>query len=381
MRQHGHQRGTADRSAETHPRRDTAVPTSAGGRPVAREPALDRGRPAEPGRALDGHRVDDAAQVLALQRAVGNRGVGAFLAVQRMMPAPAQGQAAGQAPAAVVNPVEIQQLQAYHATVRNAQVRSLLDELIPHLQRVTTWNQTPGRGGGNTRNLGPPPTGGPNQYQINYAAGGTDSERIAILVHELTHVAVNEAYHSDMLNYPVAPLPATSTATTEGQRQTERIGATNRNDLDSFRAQVVGNAATLLELLPQAGFTQARMQEAADKLSAHTAQNPLHEYDAVLSHLLVWADHDGVSRTTPFYEKLTEMVTEAAGWREAGIITPTADAGSLPAEQARALTARRAMTVPTPAPAAGPSNHRTIRGRAMNILNRLAERLSRDDRS
>ncbi|GGM52082.1 hypothetical protein GCM10011608_41250 [Micromonospora sonchi] len=302
---------------------------------------------------------------------------------------PGQGQAAGPGQAPPVTLTEVEHLQAYHQTTTNREVRALLDELIPYLQQVANWTPGPGTGGGHTRNLGPAQAGGPNRYAISYAGDGTASERIAVLVHELTHVAVNESYDSDMLNYP-APLPANSTATNEAARQTERVGDIDRDQLNAFQAHAVRSAAVLLELLPGAGFRSARMQEVANKLSGHTAQNPLHEYDAVLSHLLVWADRDGISRTTPFYQRLTEMVAETAGWRQAGLITPTAAPDSLDDQRDRVMGARLAIPAPapTPTPAAGTAGpgtaapgaaQRGIREQAKSTLSKLAGRFPRRD--
>ncbi|WP_341716224.1 hypothetical protein QQG74_19650 [Micromonospora sp. FIMYZ51] len=381
MRHDVHKHGRAGRSAaETREPRDSATTPT---RTVDGHHAIERRH------LFAEHRFDAAAHLLALQRAVGNRGVGELLTAQRMDQGQSQGQAAGSGPAPAVTPTEVEQLRAYHQTTTNPQIRALLGELIGHLGRVATWTPGPGSGGGHTRNLGPNPAGGA-QYEISYAGGGTASERIGVLVHELTHVAVNESYDSDMLNYPVAPLPAGSTATGEEARQNERIRATDQSQLNAFQAHAVRNAADLLELLPTAGFRPTRMQEVANKLSGHTAQKPLHEYDAVLSHLLVWADRDGVSRTTQFYQRLTAFVAEATGWRQAGAINPTAAADSLDEERTRAMNARLAIPAPTPAPAAGaagPSTagpaaaHRSIREQARNTLTRLAGRLTRGDGS
>ena len=118
---------------------------------------------------LGGHRFDDAAHLLALQRAVGNRGVGELLTAQRMDQGQGQGQAAGPGQAPPVTLTEIEQLQAYHQTTTNQEVRALLDELIPHLQRVANWTRGPGTGGGYTRNFGAAQAGGPNRYEISYA--------------------------------------------------------------------------------------------------------------------------------------------------------------------------------------------------------------------
>ena len=215
-----------------------------------------------------------------------------------------------------------------------------------------------------------------------------------MLVHELTHVVVNESYDSDMLNYPVEQLPPNSAATARGTRQAERIEATDARDpnqLNAFRAHALRNAAELLELLSGAGFSSTRMQEAANKLSGHTAQNPLYEYDAVLSHLLVWADRDGISRTTQFYQRLTAMLSEAAGWRQAGVINPTVGADSLDDQRDRVMDARRAIPAPNPTSAAGTAGpgtaapgaaaQRGIREQARNTLSRLAGRFPRRDGS
>jgi hypothetical protein len=207
---------------------------------------------------------------------------------------------------------EVELLRRYQQESQSPQVRRLLAELIPLLERVTGFTQQQGTGGGHTRNLG----GG--QYHINYAAGGSETERIAVLVHELTHVAVNEAYDSDMLNYPLPLPPGGATANTEAARQQLRRDQAGDVVTGSFTVHVMRNVARLLELLPGSNLPPDRQTEIRNKLTAHTAQNPFHEYDAVLSHILVWCDRDPAAeaiRSSEFYQALTGMVDEAARWR------------------------------------------------------------------
>ncbi|MFI1995605.1 hypothetical protein [Actinoplanes sp. NPDC020271] len=319
-------------------------------------------RPSRPPRTTGGHAPNDAASVLALQRTVGNAAVGRLLTIQRVQ----QNQAAALPAPITIN--EVEEIRRYRADTPNADVQDLLDQLIPHLDRISAWNRQNGTGGGHTQiDQDATAAAGSNRYAINYAGNGTVPQQVAILVHELTHVLINESYDSDMLNYPVAPLPAGSAATTESQRQSERIAATDPEQLRQFEAYVTSTAADLLHLLPGAGFAPARVSEVAQKLSGHTATKPMFEFDAVLSHLLTWSDQDDIATTSPFYQRLRAAVAETRTWRQTGVVTP-GPAGSVDTELGRVTSAWPAINAVTRPPA--PPRPRT-RDRILAILNKL----------
>ncbi|WP_436531704.1 hypothetical protein [Actinoplanes sp. HUAS TT8] len=318
-------------------------------------PETRTARPARPQRTTTGgHVVNDPASVLALQRTVGNA------AVQRVL----QDQAAP--PPITID--EVQEVRNYRDSTPNVDVRDLLDQLLPHLHRVTTWTRnTIANGGGHTQiDEDATTAAGSNRYVINYASAGTVQQQVAVLVHELTHVLINESYGSDMLNYPVAPLPAGSTATTESQRQAERTAATDPEQIRQFTAYVTSTAADLMHLLPGAGFSPARTSEVAQKIGTHTAMNPMFEFDAVLSHVLTWSDQDDVPTTSPFYQRLRAAVAETRAWRTAGTVTPGA-AGAVDDERARLGAAWPAVIAASRPPAPRQRN----RDRILAILNKL----------
>jgi hypothetical protein len=262
-------------------------------------------------------------ELQALQRTAGNAAV-ARLVAQRMDAQHTVMQRM-QAQTTAVNTTEEDRdiLLNYRNETQNPAVQALLDELFVHLERVS-FEQTGGSTGGSTRHLG----GG--QYSVSYArpADMDTHDRIAVLVHELTHVVVNEAYNSDMLNYPVPVLTDTERMTTleetpgrEEDIQNARMRKADREQRNSFMDHVMANVTLLLSQLPRSGLSPERQKMIDTKLRLHTLQRPFHEYDAVLSHLLTWCDKDGADQSSEFYRSLTTMAAQAAAWRASGTIT------------------------------------------------------------
>ncbi|MGP3925585.1 glycosyltransferase [Streptomyces sp. 8N616] len=225
-------------------------------------------------------------------------------------------------------------LQDYRSETQGPEVRALLDELLAHSGNVS-FERSEGSTGGNTRYLGD------GQYVISYArpAGMSQDDHVAVLAHEMTHVAINEAYGSDMLNYPVPALTDAERKTvleeTPGREediQNARLDKVDRGQRNDFIDLVVKNVVSLVSHLPKSGLSAERQEAIRTKLVNHTAQRPYHEYDAVLSHLLTWADRGGADRSSEFYRSLADMVAETAGWRSNGAVTvPKAPTNSAPA--------------------------------------------------
>ncbi|MEV6347639.1 hypothetical protein [Actinoplanes sp. NPDC051851] len=341
MHQHGHQ-DTRTGGAPTHQPRDRRTPAG-------------------------------PAAVLALQRAAGNATVGRMLAVQRVTQPPLP---ANQTPPAVPITInEVQEIQNYLANTANQDVRNLLNQLMPHLHRISSFTRAPtSTSGGNTHIDDAATTAaGANRYTINYGAGGTVEQQVAILVHEVTHILINESYDAEMLNYPVQPLPAIGpVAQHEGQRQQERIGLTDPAELQRFSAYATRTIADLITLLPSSGFGPARMREISNKLGIHTMQNTLSEYDGVLAHVLVWSDQDDIPTTSQFYQRLVAAVNETTAWRQAGAITPGI-AAPLEAERNRITAARPAVDAAIAAATPPPPPDRR-RDRVLAVLRKLVPR-------
>jgi hypothetical protein len=257
-------------------------------------------------------------ELQALQRAAGNAAVARMMA--REQPTVTQRMEASTtvAPEVVTTEEDRGLLRQYRDETDNAQVKALLDELLGHLEKVSSFKQTTGSTtGGYTRNLGN------GKYGISYALPSNLSDRIAVLVHELTHVAVNEAYKSDMLNYPVPELTATDLAIAqegapsgvEERMQLARLRRVSNKEKDRFIDKVHASADELKLQLPNSNLSPQRKALIADKLQFHTSQRPFHEYDAVLSHILIWCDRDKADKDSRFYKSLTSMVAEASEWR------------------------------------------------------------------
>ncbi|RSO10033.1 hypothetical protein DMH15_41270 [Streptomyces sp. WAC 06725] len=216
-----------------------------------------------------------------------------------------------------------QLLHDYSRETRDPYVQRLLAELLGHVNRAG-FERTAGAGGGNTRDLGQ------GQYAVSYAytPDTTRADHLAVLVHELTHVAVNQAYGSRMLNFPVPPLSAAEENRvrdeTPGREEDFQNAALRRADArrrDAYVDLVIGNVQRLLDELRGSGLPAERQRAIRTKLTDHMRARPYHEYDGVLSHVLTWSDLDGVDRSSAFYRSLTAMVAQTADWRAAGDIT------------------------------------------------------------
>ncbi|MFI2240793.1 hypothetical protein [Streptomyces chrestomyceticus] len=217
-----------------------------------------------------------------------------------------------------------QLLHDYSRETRDPYVQRLLGELLGHVNRAE-FERTAGAGGGNTRDLGQ------GRYTVSYAytPGMPRADHLAVLVHELTHVAVNQAYDSRMLNFPAPRLSAAEedrvrdeTPDREEDHQNARLGRVDARRRDAFVDLVVGHVQRLLDDLPSSRLSPERQRAIRTKLTDHMRARPYHEYDGVLSHLLTWADLDGADHSSAFYRSLTAMVAQAADWRAAGAVTP-----------------------------------------------------------
>jgi len=126
-------------------------------------------------------------------------------------------------------------------------------------------------------------TGG-RQYEVRYQIGD-----IGNLVHELTHVAVNESYGLDFVNYPNAhakdvparDLDAHGRCKNEESRQTKQMApARNNKNIQTLQTlQLWASKAT--ELKPD------QRKQVGDKLT-YGMMNPQKEYDTVINQVLVW---------------------------------------------------------------------------------------------
>jgi hypothetical protein len=289
--------------------------------------------------------------------------------VQRMPQSPAPAVATAQSSVDVTQQ-DLQIVRDYQAaTTHDPDVRALLDELVSHLDKVTQITQNRGSSGGHTRDRGD------HQYQISYSfpENGDSRDRIAVLVHELTHVAVNEAYGSNMLNLPVPALSPEETAAIrssvpaanhEEALQNARIAKGSPAVREGYIDLVVREAGTLLKDLPRSGLPPEIREKIRDKLANHTTMKPYHEYDAVLAHLLAWSNQYGADKSSDFYRHLTSLVRETASWRQPGSLGPDIPppaSGGAPAE-------------PVNSPASASRDGNQVQDRFARLMKKLARR-------
>lgn len=176
-------------------------------------------------------------------------------------------------------------LREYRAQTQSREIQRLLDELLPHLDRVTVTDTGPGGRGGNTVRAGD------GRYQVTFAGASLDRrDRIATLVHELRHVVVQEAYDADMLNYPAPPLSDEARAKMEkgtpGREedvQNARMGQLPKEQRMQFMDHVVNSASQLVAVLPKSGLARDVQEPLKAKLLNHMGQRPYHACDGVLS--------------------------------------------------------------------------------------------------
>jgi len=175
-------------------------------------------------------------------------------------------------------------------------LRTTLQQVLPLASKVTKWAAVPTSGFVVCRYA--PDTGLPQSYEVTAQTGNLGN-----LVHELTHVAVNEAYHQDFVNYPnngAINVPDRTydelgRCTNEFERQTKFM-----NDALNQKC-----AAKLTEFKIWANACELPL----DKKSAVTSkldyglQWPHKEYDTVINQILVWLFEWGYPIRGPFKKK------------------------------------------------------------------------------
>ncbi len=149
------------------------------------------------------------------------------------------------------------------------------------LVKNSDYSQVPG--GGNAVCKYDQATGASDGYKVRYQSGN-----IGNLVHELTHIAVNESYKRDFVNYASknVPPPAVYNNTDNRTNEADRQGAW----MD--QAKNNGIIATLDTLKKEANkaktsLTAQQLADVNNKLD-YGRINPHIEFETVLNQILVW---------------------------------------------------------------------------------------------
>jgi hypothetical protein len=196
----------------------------------------------------------------------------------------------------------------------------VLDEVIALGPNVMSWSYIPTSGSAACRHSR---IGGPRGYDIRCQQGNVGN-----IVHELIHVAVNEAYDQDFINFhcpfadpPERKLNAMGLCINEAARQDVFFRA--------GQASVARISSKLGELTPWANaaseLTQAQRTMIADKL-LYGARSPHTEYHTVITQTLVWLVEWGYPKkqsgalkpvVNALYEELEKAVGAAYNDRQA----------------------------------------------------------------
>lgn len=176
---------------------------------------------------------------------------------------------------------DLSNVNQMQVTLSAGALKSVLSEVIPLASKVLDWTHVP-TGGSAVCRYNPKSVN--REYEIKYQSGD-----IGNMVHELVHVAVNEAYGRDFINYvndsaskvPARTLDAVGRCTNEDIRQTKQMdpGANNANGTSLEALQ--GWAAAALELSVQ-------QRSEIDAKLLYGRMNPQKEYDTVITQVLVW---------------------------------------------------------------------------------------------
>ena len=215
---------------------------------------------------------------------------------------------------------ELQKLKQLSTFINpNNPLKPVLEQLKQMVHMVTKWEYVSTSGSAVCRYLGG------RTYEIRYQEGNLGN-----LVHELIHVAVNEAYDQDVINYPTnrtidvpdRVINANGYCTNEERRQ---IAFMDRDWINRLSV----NLSNLIDLVTHSEIASTEKKLIIEKLK-YGMMNPHKEYDTVITQILVWLVQLGYpiitlpktsSKTYQaniFYDRLEFYVREAYNLRSYG---------------------------------------------------------------
>jgi hypothetical protein len=162
----------------------------------------------------------------------------------------------------------------------NGALRLILLEAVDASKKVGQWTNVATSGSAVARY--DPKTGVARSYDVRYQFGDVGN-----LVHELTHVAVNEAYKQDFVNYRnAAANPPAPEYDAEGRRKNEQLRQAKWMN-DGSNQLMIGELAMLLGLATGSGMQPSQVSKVTEKLR-YGQMNPHIEHDTVINQILVW---------------------------------------------------------------------------------------------
>lgn len=177
----------------------------------------------------------------------------------------------------------------------SAELKKMLDEILPMHDMVKQFNYTPG--GGDAARLFRP-GGELDGYIVSFQANNRGN-----LIHELTHAAVNESYGRDFINYPHGGRMPNGDPKPVPERIFSPDGKYLRNEFERQTAQmhdvwngrIQKNLENLEnEALKSKDLTASQKDQLVNQLR-YARGNPHREYHTVLNQTMVWMHDWGAS--------------------------------------------------------------------------------------
>lgn len=199
-------------------------------------------------------------------------------------------------------------------------LRRVLDEAVDASKKVTTWTNVTTSGSAVASYDAK--TGHAKEYEIRYQFGDTGN-----LVHELTHVAVNEAYRQDFVNYPNPTAnPPAPDYDDKGRRRNEQLRQAKWMDRNA-NERMIAELTALTGSAERSGLPRDQVSRITEKLR-YGQTNPHIEHDTVINQVLVWMFEWGYpalpapgskkSGANTFYEDLEKAATRSYNRRHGG---------------------------------------------------------------
>lgn len=159
-------------------------------------------------------------------------------------------------------------------------LKLILSESIDAAKKVGLWANVTTSGSAVARY--DPKTGATRSYDVRYQFGDSGN-----LVHELTHVAVNEAFKQDFVNYRNASAaPPAPDYDSEGRRKNEQLRQAKWMN-DASNQLMLGELTMLLGLATGSGLPPLQLTKVVEKLR-YGQMNPHTEHDTVINQILIW---------------------------------------------------------------------------------------------
>jgi hypothetical protein len=162
----------------------------------------------------------------------------------------------------------------------NSALKMIVTETIDAAKKVGLWANVTTSGSAVARY--DPKSGAIHSYDVRYQFGDAGN-----LVHELTHVAVNESFKQDFVNYRNASAaPPAPDYDGEGRRKNEQLRQAKWMS-DALNQQMLTELTTLLGLATGAGLPPLQATKVTEKLR-YGMMNPHTEHDTVINQILIW---------------------------------------------------------------------------------------------